>query len=130
MDFIDISAIFVQISRDRFNFIANLVLNCFMIVYNTTFHVDDDILSESIEYLKQEFIPSSTRSGILSHPLLQRVLQDSEAGTSLCVQFRVKNQATLHEWIRLEGIVIQQKLVERFGSKMAGFSTLLDEIDL
>ncbi|MDR2920401.1 MAG: DUF4286 family protein [Tannerella sp.] len=101
-----------------------------MIVYNTTFHVDDEILNESIEYLKQEFIPSSIHSGILSHPVLQRVLQNSEAGTSLCVQFRVKDQPTLHEWIRHEGIAIQQKLVERFGTKMAGFSTLLDEIDL
>lgn len=101
-----------------------------MIVYNTTFHVDDEILSESIDYLKQEFIPSSIRSGILSNPVLQRVLQDAEAGTSLCVQFRVKDQPTLHEWIRQEGITIQRKLVERFGSNMAGFSTLLDEIDL
>lgn len=101
-----------------------------MIVYNTTFHVDDEILSESIDYLKQEFIPSSICSGILSHPLLQRVIQDTEAGTSLCVQFHVKDQQTLQDWIRQEGITIQRKLVERFGSKMAGFSTLLDEIDL
>lgn len=101
-----------------------------MIVYNTTFHVDNEILNESIEYLKQEFIPSSIQSGILSNPLLQRVIQDSEEGTSLCVQFRVKDQQTLHEWIRREGASIQQKLVQRFGSKIAGFSTLLDEIEL
>lgn len=101
-----------------------------MIVYNTTFHVDDSILAESITYLKQEFIPAAVSSGMLSQPVLQRVLQDQEAGTSLCVQFRVKDQDTLYDWINREGIDIQRKLAERFGTKMAGFSTLLDEIAL
>jgi len=101
-----------------------------MIIYNTTFHVEDDILTESIEYLKSEYVPNAIRSGLLIQPVLQRVLQDVEAGVSLCVQFRVKNEETLHEWIKKEGGELQHQLVKRFGNKMVGFSTLLDEIDL
>ena len=101
-----------------------------MIIYNTTFHVEDEILSESIEYLKHAFIPAVISSGVLSRPVLQRVVQEEEAGASLCVQFRVKDQETLQNWIDQKGIDIQHKLVERFGNKMVGFSTLLDEIDL
>jgi len=101
-----------------------------MIVYNTTFHVEDDILTESIEFLKSEYIPCAIRNGLLVNPLLQRVMQNVEAGTSLCVQFRVKDEKTLHDWIREEGAELQRKLVVRFGNKMAGFSTLLEEIDL
>lgn len=101
-----------------------------MIIYNTTFHVEDEVLNESIEYLKQTFIPAAINSGVLSQPVLQRVVQEEEAGTNLCVQFRVKDQETLQNWIDQEGITIQHKLVKRFGHKMAGFSTLLEEIDL
>lgn len=101
-----------------------------MIVYNTTFHVEDEILTESIEFLKSEYIPLAIQSGLLMQPVLQRVLQDVEAGTSLCVQFHVQDQETLHAWVRQDGIALQRKLTERFGNKMAGFSTLLDVIDL
>jgi len=101
-----------------------------MIVYNTTFHIEDEILAESIEYLKSEYIPHAIKSGLLMQPVLRRVLQDVEDGTSLCVQFHVQNQETLHDWIRQDGIALQRKLTARFGNKMAGFSTLLDEIDL
>jgi hypothetical protein len=101
-----------------------------MIVYNTTFHVEDEILAESINYLKSEYIPFAVRSGLLIQPVLLRVLQDAEAGTGLCVQFRVQDQDTLHNWVRQDGMELQRKLAERFGNKMPGFSTLLEEINL
>jgi len=106
-----------------------------MIIYHTTFHVDRDVWTEGLNYLKQRYIPDATRSGLLSRPVLQQVLQDGlqddEAdGGSLCVQFRVKDQETLRAWMLSDGIEIQRELTTRFGAGIAGFSTLLDEISL
>ena len=30
-----------------------------MIVYNTTFHIEKDILDESLDYLKRQYIPKA-----------------------------------------------------------------------
>ena len=61
---------------------------------------------------------------------LRRVLQ-AEKGEdiSLSVQFHVKNIDTLNFWLQNEGNNLHRALVARFGHKIAGFSTLLEEID-
>ena len=43
-----------------------------MIVFNTTFHVDEAIQDDFIEYMLQEFIPMATKSGLLTYPRLAR----------------------------------------------------------
>ena len=63
-----------------------------MIVYNTTFNIENDILAECIEYLKKSYIPRAAASGFLRTPYLRRILQDeTEDATSYSVQFHVKN---------------------------------------
>ena len=101
-----------------------------MIVYNTTFHIEADILDESIEYLKKSYIPEAIASGFLQKPCLRRVMRTgAEEGESFSVQFHVKNVDTLNFWLQNEGSAIQQALITRFGQKIAGFSTLLEELD-
>jgi len=101
-----------------------------MIVYNTTFHIEKEILAESIQYLKGEYIPKAIASGFLQQPCLRQVLHTAEdEGISFSVQFHVKNIDTLNFWIQNEGTLIHKELVNRFGNKIAGFTTLLEEID-
>ena len=54
----------------------------------------------------------------------------SEKTNSYAIQFHVKNIDTLNLWIENEGRGISQKLIDRFGRKVVGFTTLLEEIDL
>ena len=62
-----------------------------MIVYNTTFHIEKDILDESLDYLKKQYIPKAVESGFLQRPCLRRVMQAEEGeGISFSVQFHVK----------------------------------------
>lgn len=101
-----------------------------MIVYNTTFHIDNGVLDEGIIFLKEVYLPRASASGFLQNPLLRRVLHDSEdEGVNLSVQFHVKNIDTLNFWLENEGKILHQELVAKFGRKIAGFSTLLEEID-
>lgn len=101
-----------------------------MIVYNTTFHVDNEILEEGITYLKEVYLPRASASGFLLNPLLRKVLHNEEnEGVNFSVQFHVKNIDTLNFWLESEGKLLHQELVRKFGRKIAGFSTLLEEID-
>ena len=75
-----------------------------MIVYNTTFHIEKDILDESLDYLKKQYIPKAVESGFLQRPCLRRVMQAEEGeGISFSVQFHVKNVDTLNFWLQNEG---------------------------
>ena len=101
-----------------------------MIVYNTTFHIEKDSIYECLAYLKQQYIPQAAASGFLLKPCLRRVLQtEEEEGENYSVQFHVKNIDTLNFWLQNEGNRLHKELVNRFGYKIAGFSTLLEELD-
>lgn len=102
-----------------------------MIIYNTTFNIENEVLEECVDYLKKQFIPRAASSGFLRTPYLRRILQDqTEDASSYSVQFHVKNVETLEYWLQSEGRALQQELVMKFGPKIVGFSTLLEDIDL
>jgi hypothetical protein len=101
-----------------------------MIIYNTTFHIENEILEECLQYLKKIYIPKAAENGFLHNPHLRKVLHTrQEEGASFTVQFHVKNMDTLNYWMNKEGFLLHKSLMERFGTKVAGFSTLLEEID-
>lgn len=103
-----------------------------MLVYNITFHIDADILQECLVFLKSEYIPQATNSGFMHSPRMHRVLpyQEGMDAHSYAIQFRVKNMDTLNYWIENEGRNISKQLVDKFGQKVVGFTTVLEEIDI
>ncbi len=102
-----------------------------MIVYNTTFHIDQPAVTECLDFLKKIYIPRAIASGFLQKACLRRVLHTNpeEEGANYSVQFHVKNIDTLNYWMEQEGRELQSQLVKRFGSSVNGFSTLLEEIN-
>lgn len=101
-----------------------------MIVYNTTYHAEKEIQDECLEFFKQEYIPQAMSGGFLLKPRLRRVMYtEPEEGISFAIQFHVKNVDTLNFWLEGEGRALQQRLLTRFGQKVAGFTTLLEEME-
>ena len=102
-----------------------------MIVFNTTFHIDRDILSESLAFLKSDYIPKVLAGRRLTNPSMRRILHDNqEEGESLAIQFHVENMDVLQRWLEEEGIAIKSELVARFQQRMIGFSTIMEELDI
>lgn len=102
-----------------------------MIVYNTTFHIEKEIEEVCLAYLKEKYIPEASASGFLHTPRLMRVMNTAEEeGVSYSLQFHVKNIETLSYWLEREGREMQQLLANRFGQKLVGFATLLEEMEL
>ncbi len=102
-----------------------------MIIFNTTFHIEDDVHDMGICFLRETYIPSATNSGFLFEPRLARIHQQyEEKGSSYSLQFRVKNIDSLNHWMSTEGQSLLKELTQRFGNKIMGFITLMDEISL
>lgn len=102
-----------------------------MIIFNTTFHIDDSINEEAIAYLKNDYIPNAIRTGRLRNPQLLLIhAQHEESGKSYSLQFKVDNLTLLESWMEEESAVLNERLTSLFGNKVCGFITLLEEIDL
>lgn len=102
-----------------------------MIIFNTTFHAEDDVLDDYITFMKEVYIPRAAGSGFLHEPRFARIhSQHEESGSSYSLQFMVKNVDTLNHWFAMEGQTLQEEMTARFGNKALGFVTLLEEIEL
>lgn len=102
-----------------------------MIIFNTTFHVEDEVCDDYIRFIKETYVIRAVNSGFLYEPRFARIhAQHEESGTSYSLQFKVKNVDTLNHWYATEGEALQKELTARFGNKVLGFVTLLEEISL
>lgn len=102
-----------------------------MIVYNTTFHAHNDAVERFLEWLRSEYIPRAIVDGRLSEPRLTLVLNAEESdGRNYSLQFRASDVDTLRAWYEEVGDDLVEEMTKRFGHQVAGFSTLLEEVDL
>jgi hypothetical protein len=100
-----------------------------MIVYNTTFHIDKEILEDALVYLKRNYIPEAIADGVLVQPSLRRIMHATGEGENYAVQFYTTDMDTLKEWLGKEGNLIHRALAMHFGDKMSGFTTLMEVVD-
>lgn len=101
-----------------------------MIIFNTTFHVEEDIHEEFVAYMLQHFIPMSLKSGLLTLPRLSRVFgREDEPGHSFAMEFQVADPEILERWNKEESGGVYTPLLERFKEKVTGFSTVMQTID-
>lgn len=69
--------------------------------------------------------------GRLSEPRLTLVLNAEESdGRNYSLQFRASDVDTLRAWYEEVGDDLVEEMAKRFGHQVAGFSTLLEEVDL
>lgn len=102
-----------------------------MIIYNTTFHAHNSIADNFIGWLKKEYVPAAMADGRLTEPRLSLVLNAEENdGKNYSLQFRAADIDTLSDWYATIGNGLVATLNERFGDCVAGFSTLLEEVEL
>jgi hypothetical protein len=100
-----------------------------MIIYNITFHIEEQIVNEYLDFLKKEYIPAATKSRALEHPRLCKVLaQTGDACLSYSLQFQVENADILNNWQQHTSNELQVGIIQRFADKVLGFTTLLEVV--
>lgn len=102
-----------------------------MIVYNTTYHAHKDIATQFVVWLKTYYIPKATACNRISGARLTKVLNAEESdGVNYSLQFNATDLDTLRKWYEEVGDELVVMMSKSFGQKVAGFSTLLEEIDI
>ena len=102
----------------------NFYNSTFMLVYNTTFHVEMEDAR-----LNEYYIPEVEKLGLLKNPRILRILshqeQDSEC---FSLQWEVENSAELHRWHTQQGAGLNSEMMKVFKDKVIGFPTLMEVI--
>lgn len=102
-----------------------------MIIFNTTYHLEHLVSGEALKFFKEVYIPEAVASGLFTNPSLSKVhAAHGESGVTYALHFKVKDIETLERWVDETGEDLKQKLLKKFGNQVAGFSTLLEEVEL
>ena len=103
-----------------------------MIIFNTTYHVADAREKECIEWVKSAYIPRALESGALSCPQLSLVMgrEPGSDGNSYSLQFQVPSVDALEVWYRRTGSALVAEIERQFAGHVAGFSTLMQKMDI
>lgn len=100
-------------------------------IFNTTLHVEDAVHDEFIIFLKTFYVPQALQNPLLSHASLAKIdRQHEESGVSYALQFKTKDIDTLTKWVEETGENLSLEMNKKFGSKVGGFVTLMEEIPL
>ena len=101
-----------------------------MIIFNTTYCLDQSVLQSGLLWLKENYIPKALASGQIHTPRLSKILSNETEGANYSLQFMVESIDILEIWYQSTGDDLSQEMNQRFGEKMLGFSTLLEEVPL
>lgn len=101
-----------------------------MLIYNTTFHVEESELQKFLCFVKDEYFPEVTKGGYLQKPRLVRLLGDVGEGLfGYALMAEVPGEAAaLKQWRLETGNALIAKLQQTFGIKVLSFSTAMKVI--
>lgn len=102
-----------------------------MLIYNTTYHCEQACFDEFVEWLRKEFIPAAVADGNITSPRMARILGHEELeGVSVSLQFLTASFDTLSAWYDGCGSELVSALEQKFAQRVAGFSTIMEEMDV
>ena len=106
-----------------------------MIVYNTTYHVDEADEQLFLNWIHQYLIPEVLKEGTLRNPRVLKVLghhrDDEDEGncTSYAVQMEADDTAALHRWYQKQGVALNRELLLVFRQRVLGFPTMMEVVE-
>ncbi|GEM50666.1 DUF4286 family protein [Empedobacter brevis] len=100
-----------------------------MILYNTTFVVEEKIHDEWFEWLKEEHINDYLKSNCFIGARLGKITSHIEPGAvSYSLQFFSNNELTLDQFKNNFLAEIQQKSLQKYGTQVLAFTSEMDHI--
>lgn len=101
-----------------------------MLIFNTTFLVSDALHGKWMKWVKEEHIPFMLTSETFTQPQLAKVYsQEDQEGTSFSLQFLVSDLSELEKWHMDYAVAFEKIMLEKFGSEVLFFATILEIID-
>lgn len=100
-----------------------------MLIFNTTFHVEDAHNSHFLIWIQEHYIPQIQQHGILKNPRLCRVLSHRDEGQSYAIHWEVEDSKALHRWHSELGQQLNEELSRLFQNHVVGFPTLMEVVE-
>lgn len=101
-----------------------------MLIFNTTYKVSKDDNRTWLQWIHNQHIPFMLGSGLFSTPQIAKVVgSEDDEGESYSVQFHIPDMDALMHWHRENAEIFRQNCVEKFGTSVVFFSTVLEIVE-
>lgn len=109
---------------------CNYLENYLMILYNVTVNIDDDVEQDWIEWMKSQHIPEVMDTGYFTEYRMMKMLSEShdETGKTYAIQYMANTLSDLETYLEKAAPKLQKQSIIRYGTKMAAFRTVLEEV--
>lgn len=101
-----------------------------MLIYNTTFHVEESVLQKFLCFVKDVYFPTVTEGGFLQRPRLVHLLGDVGDGLiGYAIMADCPGEImNIKRWRDNSGTKLIQRMTTEFGTKVLSFSTTMKVI--
>ena len=101
-----------------------------MILYNVTVNIDSDVEEDWIKWMKETHIPEVMETGFFKEHRMMKMLSEAadETGKTYAIQYMAETLDQLETYLDTAAPKLQKASIIRYGTKMAAFRTVLEEI--
>jgi len=101
-----------------------------MVLYNVTINIDEDVEKDWIEWMKNEHIPEVMETGYFVEYRMMKMLTESpdETGKTYATQYMAESLDEIETYLEKEAPKLQKQGIIRYGTKMAAFRSVLEEV--
>lgn len=99
-----------------------------MLIYNTTYQVEEGQEKYFLIWMKEHYLPEVEKDGTIRSPRILKVLSHRDEGSCYAIQFEVEDSAALHRWHLQQGMALQAEMLRMFKDKVVGFPTLMEVV--
>lgn len=101
-----------------------------MIVYNVTLKVETSIAEQWKTWMQEEHIPEMLATGFFVKNAFYRLLeQDETEGITFVAQYFCSGVEDYQAYLQQCATAMRQKGIDKFGERVLGFRTLMEEIE-
>ena len=101
-----------------------------MIVYNITNKVMHEIVTEWLQWQKEEHIPEIMRTGLFTEYKFFRLLeQEEEEGLTFVVQYFTPSIENYQRYINEFAPALREKAMQKWGHQFVAFRTVMEVVN-
>ncbi len=102
-----------------------------MIIFNTTFHVNEPIVGSFKSWVRDIYIPKALETDGISAPEFAKILIEVQEGyASFAVQFKAESLDAAVKWHDGDAAVLRHELSLKFGDKVLFFTTYMESLEI
>lgn len=101
-----------------------------MYILNTTFHADNSVRQNFVDWVRKVYIPAAIGTGLFRDARLLRVLTDNDPeGVSFALQMICESISEARRWHDETATLLRDDMTQRWGDAVMYFTTYLKDAE-